>query len=96
VWHCVIFIRSGLYKDGKFKFTMEFLKDFPSTRPIIQFQQLIYHPLINPNNNLLDMNVIFRKEIIHKFICKKVFVSELEIWHSFDFHDFFRNQEYFH
>lgn len=57
VWHCVIFIRSGLYKDGKFKFVMEFLKDFPKSKPCVRFQQSIFHPLINPDNNILDMNV---------------------------------------
>lgn len=57
VWHCVIFIRSGLYKDGKFKFVMEFLKDFPKSKPCVKFEQPIFHPLINPDNNMLDMNV---------------------------------------
>lgn len=59
VWNCVIFVRAGLYKDGKFKFTMEFLKDFPKSRPIVKFLQPIYHPLINPEKNILDMNVNF-------------------------------------
>lgn len=28
-WHAVIFIRSGIYKHGKFKFTISFPKLFP-------------------------------------------------------------------
>ena len=55
----MIFIRAGLYKDAKFKFTMEFLKDFPKSRPVVRFLQPIYHPLINPKSNLLDMNYLF-------------------------------------
>lgn len=52
-------MRAGLYKDAKFKFTMEFLKDFPKSRPVVRFSQPIYHPLINPKTNLLDVNYLF-------------------------------------
>ena len=32
-WHGIIFIRNGLYKNGKFKFILEFPQDFPKSRP---------------------------------------------------------------
>ena len=58
VWHGVIFIRSGIYKGGKFKFLFEFPKDFPKKRPNIRFTQKVYHPLIDTINGALDLDVM--------------------------------------
>lgn len=58
VWNAVIFIRNGLYADGKFKFTVIFPKEFPKVKPIVKFLFPIYHPLIDPANGNLDLNVI--------------------------------------
>lgn len=57
VWDGVIIIRSGLYKNGKFKFYMEFPRGFPKNKPEIYFVTKVYHPLIDSESGHLDLNV---------------------------------------
>ena len=52
VWHGIILVLNGLYKNGKFKFKLEFPKNFPVSRPNITFVSKMYHPLIDLNGKL--------------------------------------------
>ena len=63
VWDGVIIIRSGLYKNGKFKFYMEFPRGFPKNKPEIYFVTKIYHPLIDSESGHLDLNVKYVLDI---------------------------------
>lgn len=46
VWNCIIFVRRGFYKDGKFKFDLIFPLNFPASAPEIVFKTSIFHPLV--------------------------------------------------
>lgn len=52
----MIFIRQGIFKEGKFKFKVLFPKEFPKVRPEIIFTGDIFHPMIDQNSKKLDMN----------------------------------------
>ena len=51
-----MFVRNGLYKEGKFKFRADF-KAFPEHPPQICFVSEVYHPLVNAETGELDLNV---------------------------------------
>jgi len=57
VWDGIIIIRGGLYKNGKFKFFIEFPKGFPKNKPELYFISKVYHPLVNLETGHLDMKV---------------------------------------
>lgn len=57
-WHGIVFVRNGIYKDGKFKFYIEFPKEFPKSRPNLVFVSKIIHPYIDQFGNV-DMKVLF-------------------------------------
>lgn len=59
IWHGVIFIREGLYKDGIFKFEIKIPNEFPNEPPVVQFFTQVYHPLINKETNILDLSKKF-------------------------------------
>ncbi|XP_050067504.1 protein crossbronx homolog [Anopheles maculipalpis] len=63
LWFGVIFVRSGVYKDGVFRFTITLPSRFPndSTVPTITFQSDVFHPLINPNDGVVDLTEAFPK-----------------------------------
>ena len=42
---------------GIFKFTMEFPLLYPNERPLITFVTPVYHPLVDPKNNRLNLDV---------------------------------------
>lgn len=54
VWHGVVFVRYGIYKEGKFKFKIIF-DGFPAKTPKVHFMSEIYHPLVHPETGLLDL-----------------------------------------
>jgi len=58
VWDGIIFVKAGPYKDGKFWFSIYFTADYPKTVPRVQFHSLVFHPLINPQDGLLDLKVV--------------------------------------
>jgi ubiquitin-protein ligase len=61
VWHCVILVRQGFYKEGKFKFVMQFTAEFPKVPPKVMFLSKMYHPLVDYNTGDLDIGRIFSK-----------------------------------
>lgn len=54
VWHGVVFVRFGLFKDAKFKFKMLF-DEFPKKPPKVYFISEVYHPNVDSENGLLDL-----------------------------------------
>ncbi|KAB0797644.1 hypothetical protein PPYR_08637 [Photinus pyralis] len=57
VWFGVIFVRSGLYEDGIFRFTISLPDSFPDgEHPKVVFQSEIFHPVIHADNNQLDLS----------------------------------------
>ena len=46
VWHGVLFVRYGLFKDAKFKFRIAF-EHFPRKPPQVTFIGEIYHPMVD-------------------------------------------------
>uniref|UniRef100_A0A182W3X6 UBC core domain-containing protein n=1 Tax=Anopheles minimus TaxID=112268 RepID=A0A182W3X6_9DIPT len=63
LWFGVIFVRTGVYKDGVFRFTITLPSRFPndSAVPIVTFQSEVFHPLVNPNDGVLDLSEAFPK-----------------------------------
>lgn len=61
VWHGVVFVRYGIYKDAKFKFKIQF-ENFPQKAPKVYFMSEVYHPNVNPQSGLLDLGVDLEKD----------------------------------
>ncbi|KAG4071892.1 hypothetical protein HA402_006053 [Bradysia odoriphaga] len=61
VWFGVIFVRSGTYLDGIFRFTITLAKNFPDEMetPIVTFQSHILHPLIDASTGRLQTKEAF-------------------------------------
>jgi ubiquitin-protein ligase len=61
LWYGVIFVRSGLYKEGIFRFSISLPEDFPlgSQAPTVIFQSEIFHPSICPYTHTLDISEAF-------------------------------------
>jgi len=58
VWSCVVFIKGGYYEKGKFKFSIQFPKNYPSGNIKVYSATKIYHPLINIETGELDLKVL--------------------------------------
>lgn len=67
VWDGIIFVRNGPYKNGKFFFFVCFPKDYPQHFLRVQFHSTIQHPLINPQDGLLDLRVLFVISLSNRF-----------------------------
>lgn len=63
LWFGVIFVRSGMYKDGVFRFTISLPNRFPndSTVPVVAFQSDVFHPMVNPSDGVLNLSDAFPK-----------------------------------
>ncbi|KAJ8920777.1 hypothetical protein NQ315_004918 [Exocentrus adspersus] len=61
-WFGVIFVRSGPYEDGIFRFNILLDDDFPdSEHPKVAFQSGMFHPVIDPISNELSLASAFPK-----------------------------------
>ncbi|XP_076269227.1 protein crossbronx homolog [Rhynchophorus ferrugineus] len=57
IWFGTIFVRSGPYKDGVFRFTIMLDETFPDCEhPKVVFQTQVFHPVIHPETN--EMNLL--------------------------------------
>lgn len=54
VWHGVLFVRYGLYKDAKLKFKITF-EHFPRKAPQVTFISEVYHPMVDEKTGELDL-----------------------------------------
>ena len=72
MFHGVIFVRRGLYRDGIFRFTLELPEEYNSigSYPTVTFMpiidestglySMIFHPLINPEvRKYIDISVYY-------------------------------------
>lgn len=56
VWFGVIFVRSGLYEDGVFRFNVVLPDSFPDgEHPKVIFQSEVFHPVINASSSELNL-----------------------------------------
>lgn len=58
-WHGVMFIRSGLYRGGIFKFQLDLPEEYPELPPTFHFTTDIYHPMVEPESGRVDIDVWF-------------------------------------
>ncbi|CAK5008596.1 unnamed protein product [Meloidogyne enterolobii] len=61
VWFGLLVVRTGIFYGGLFRFTITIPEEFPDTNeiPIVQFEESLFHPLINPKNNCVDLTRFF-------------------------------------
>eukprot|EP01135_Chromosphaera_perkinsii_P004221 Nk52_evm10s272 gene=Nk52_evmTU10s272 len=52
VWHGVMFIRQGLYRNAIFKFVIYMPDDFPDSCPHVKFTSSVFHPQIDQNGRV--------------------------------------------
>lgn len=60
-WMGVMFVRRGVYQGGIFRFNLIIPHLFPDSKdlPRVEFEQEIYHPLIDSDTRTLDLNRYF-------------------------------------
>ena len=44
IWHGVVFVRDGYYKNGIFKFKIKIPNKYPNVEPTVEFFSKMYHP----------------------------------------------------
>ncbi|KPI93830.1 Protein crossbronx-like [Papilio xuthus] len=60
LWFGVIFVRSGVYEGGVFRFTLTLPEKFPNDSvPVVTFTSKLYHPAVNANTGVLNLNEVF-------------------------------------
>lgn len=61
IWDGIIFVRSGVYKNGIFRFTIQLEASFPlqKSSPIIKLLSPLLHPLISEESLLFDSSSAF-------------------------------------
>ena len=81
-WHGVIFLRQGDYKNAVFKFRIEIPEEYPNARPKVIFESYVYHPLVDMESGVLNLNPQFqewrpRKDFIFVLLAyiKKIFYN---------------------
>lgn len=59
LWYGVIFIRSGHYRDGVFKFILRLPQEYNdlNTYPDIRFTSRVYHPYVDPASGELNLRI---------------------------------------
>ncbi|CAK1549878.1 unnamed protein product [Leptosia nina] len=60
LWYGVIFVRSGCYGGGVFRFTLTLPDTFPNEKvPVVTFSSQLYHPAVDCNTGDLNLNEVF-------------------------------------
>eukprot|EP00941_MAST-03F_sp_MAST-3F-sp1_P002748 g2748.t1 len=92
VWNGVIFIRQGLYRDGIFKFRMDIPQNYPAdnARPTVTFFTPVFHPLVDPDTGVLDLDCRFPKWRYGKdyLVYVLVFIKKIFYTKAFPLKDF--------
>lgn len=71
-WHGVLFLRRGFYRGGIFKFLIDIPFRYPDQLPTITFRNKIFHVLVDPKTNRLDLSPRFRVPRENKFFLSHV------------------------
>merc|ERR1711865_337589 len=58
-WHGTLFIRSGLYRGGIFKFQLELPEEYPDMPPTLHFLTDVFHPMVELGTGRVDLDVWF-------------------------------------
>merc|ERR1712232_566698 len=58
-WNGVIFLRSGPYRGGIFKFQIDLPEEYPDSPPSLHFISDVFHPLIEPGTGRVDLDIWF-------------------------------------
>ena len=61
VWHGVYFVKQGLFAGGIFKFIIEFPLLYPNQKPKVRFTSPVNHPLVNPSDHEVNLNLEFKE-----------------------------------
>ncbi|XP_040565223.1 AKT-interacting protein isoform X2 [Lepeophtheirus salmonis] len=91
-WYGVMFVRSGNYQGGIFRFQIIIPDNYPDgDTPKLYFEHKLYHPLIDPFSFELDLKRVFRKwrrNINHIWqivnYMRKVFYKKIDITNPSD------------
>lgn len=60
VWFGVLFVRTGPYEDGIFRFNIHLDEAFPnSAHPKVIFHSEVFHPVIDPQSNEVNLHAGF-------------------------------------
>merc|ERR1711892_431816 len=61
IWFGVIFVRSGPYAEGVFKFRIHIPHDYPanSSPPTLVFDPPIYHPMVEAKSGAVNFQTVF-------------------------------------
>lgn len=59
IWHGTLFVRSGMYRGGVFKFQLDLGDEYPEYPPSLKFLTDIYHPMVEPETGIVDLEVWF-------------------------------------
>ena len=56
-WSGVLFVRSGVYKGGLFRFSMQLPRSYPANGacPRVLFQSRVFHPHVHPQTGQVDI-----------------------------------------
>ena len=62
IWFGVIFVRSGIYMNGIFKFRIHIPHDYPANiePPTLMFDPPIYHPKVCTQSGLVDFSTTIK------------------------------------
>jgi ubiquitin-protein ligase len=61
LWNGQLLIKDGVYNGANLSFNILFPYNYPNSEPIVSFVDSIFHPLIDPKTNKLDVKKIFSK-----------------------------------
>lgn len=82
IWHGVLFVREGYYKDGIFKFEIHIPNEYPNQPPKVIFVSKVFHPLIDSASGLLDLTKKFPVWEIGKSFLVKVIYYVQDIFYN--------------
>lgn len=89
VWFGIIFVRSGIYEGGAFRFLIFFTEQFPvGGAPTVLFESSLFHPAVDEITREFDVKAFFpdwRKDVNHVY---QILVILKQILHCVDARSF--------
>lgn len=55
-WHGIVFVRTGPYRGGIFKFQLDLPEEYPEFPPSLHFITDVFHPMIEPSTGRIDLD----------------------------------------